>query len=75
MFDWIASNWFHLLVLGSLWSIAVAIDRLRGVLVEIHIDQAALRERYAPRLTAQEHEDLAPPRPPAVRRELEQQQA
>ena len=75
MIDWLTAHWLQLLVLGSLWSIAVAIDRVRGVLVEIHIDQAALRERYAPRLTAEEYEDLALPPPPAVRREREQRRA
>ncbi len=75
MIDWLTAHWFQILVLGSLWSIAVAIDRVRGVLVEIYIDQAALRERYAPRLTAQDYEDCAPLPPPAARREPEQQRA
>jgi len=75
MIDWLAAHWFQILALGSLWSIAVAIDRVRGVLIEIHIDQAALRTRYAPRLTAEQYEDLAPPPPPAARRGPEQQRA
>jgi len=75
MLNWLAAHWFQILALGSLWSIAVAIDRVRGVLIEIHIDQAALRTRYAPRVTETEREWSEPPPPPAARRGPEQQRA
>lgn len=75
MIDWILTHWWQLWMLATLGTIAAAINRVRDVLVEIHIDQAALRERYAPRLTAKEYEDLVPPLPPAARREPEQQRA
>lgn len=49
---WITENWFQLWVLGSLWTIAAAVAGVRRVLVEIHINLEALRERHAPRPTA-----------------------
>ena len=62
---WIIENWFHLMVLGSLWALAATVDGVRRVLVEIHIDQAALRERYAPRVTHPDAElEFGPPRTP-----------